>query len=251
MESDPEGNTMQATVAVVDDEEHLREAVVEYLDAAGMRTVSAGNSADFRAICAHETVDVVILDIAMPGEDGLSLARWLRSRGPRPGIILATSAGAPVDRIVGLEIGADDYVVKPFDLREMLARVRSVLRRLPSESEAPLAEAIAPPRSSRTVRIGDHMLNLDSRTLFDAAGAPMDLTSMEVDLLAALAARPHRVLSRAQLLELAHGRGQNENDRSIDIRVTRLRKKIESDAERPSLIRTVRGEGYMFVPAEG
>lgn len=156
-----------------------------------------------------------------------------------------------MDRIVGLEIGADDYVVKPFDLREMLARVRSVLRRLPSESEMPPAEVVAPPRSARTVRIGDHMLNLDSRTLFDAGGAPMDLTSMEVDLLAALAARPHRVLTRAQLLELAHGRGQNENDRSIDIRVTRLRKKIESDAERPSLIRTVRGEGYMFVPAEG
>ena len=241
---------MQATIAVVDDEEHLREAVVEYIEAAGMRTVSAGNSADFRAICARETVDVVILDIAMPGEDGLSLARWLRSRGPRPGIILATSAGAPVDRIVGLEIGADDYVVKPFDLREMLARVRSVLRRLPPESEMPPAEAAAP-RVTRTVRIGDHMLNLDSRTLFDAGGAPMDLTSMEVDLLAALAARPHRVLTRAQLLELAHGRGQNENDRSIDIRVTRLRKKIEADAERPSLIRTVRGEGYMFVPGEG
>ncbi len=241
---------MQATVAVVDDEEHLREAVVEYLEAAGMRTVSAGNGADFRAICEREPVDVVILDIAMPGEDGLSVARWLRSRGPRPGIILATSAGASVDRIVGLEIGADDYVVKPFDLREMLARVRSVLRRLPAEGEGPAPES-APARVARTVRIGDNVLNLDSRTLFDGAGAPMDLTSMEIDLLAALAARPHRVLTRAQLLELAHGRGQNENDRSIDIRVTRLRKKIESDAERPSLIRTVRGEGYMFVPAEG
>lgn len=241
-----------ATVAVVDDEEHLREAVAEYLDAAGLKTVAAGNGAEFRAVVAREPVDLVILDIAMPGEDGLSIARWLRSRGPRPGIILATSAGTSVDRIVGLEIGADDYVVKPYDLREMLARVRSVLRRLPVDGDPSAAPAPATPaRVARTVRIGRHLLNLDSRTLFDPKGAPLDLTAMEIDLLAALAARPHRVLSRAQLLELAHGKGQGENDRSIDIRVTRLRKKIEADADRPALIRTVRGEGYMFVPADG
>ena len=241
-----------ATIAVVDDEVHLREAVAEYLEAAGMRTVSAGNGAEFRTIMASEPVDLVILDIAMPGENGLSVARWLRSRGPRPGIILATSAGTAVDRIVGLEIGADDYVVKPYDLREMLARVRSVLRRLPSADGGSVSSTVAAPaRVMRTVRIGAYTLNLDNRTLFDAAGGFLDLTSMEIDLLAALAARPHRVLSRSQLLELAHGRGQNENDRSIDIRVTRLRKKIEANADNPALIRTVRGEGYMFVPADG
>ena len=238
------------TVAVVDDEEHLREAVVEYLDAAGLRTVSASTGAEFRAIVEREPVDLVILDIAMPGEDGLSVARWLRSRGARPGIILATSSSTAIDRIVGLEIGADDYVVKPYDLREMLARVRSVIRRLPDE-EASVAPAAAPARPAKTVRVGANTLNFDSRTLFDANGAPLDLTSMEIDLLAALAARPHRVLSRAQLLEIAHGKGQAENDRSIDIRVTRLRRKIELDADRPALIRTVRGEGYMFVPALG
>lgn len=242
---------MQATIAVVDDEEHLREAVAEYLDGAGLRTLEAGSGAEFREIVARESIDLVILDIAMPGEDGLSIARWLRSRGPRPGIILATSAGEAIDKIVGLEIGADDYVVKPYDLREMLARVRSVLRRLPSADEIAAPAAAVPAKPARTIRIGPHVLNLDSRTLFDATGAPLDLTSMEIDLLAALAARPHRVLSRSQLLELAHGRAQHENDRSIDIRVTRLRKKIETDADRPALIRTVRGEGYMFVPAEG
>ncbi len=242
---------MQATIAVVDDEEHLREAVAEYIENAGFKTVAAGTGAEFREIAARESVDVVILDIAMPGEDGLSIARWLRSRGPRPGIILATSAGEAIDKIVGLEIGADDYVVKPYDLREMLARVRSVLRRLPSADEAPTVAPTAPAKPAKTQRIGPHVLNLDSRTLFDEAGAPLDLTSMEIDLLAALAARPHRVLSRSQLLELAHGRAQHENDRSIDIRVTRLRKKIEADPDHPALIRTVRGEGYMFVPAEG
>ena len=242
---------MQATIAVVDDEEHLREAVAEYFDAAGFKTVAAGTGAEFRDIIAREAVDLVILDIAMPGEDGLSVARWLRGRGPRPGIILATSAGEAIDKIVGLEIGADDYVVKPYDLREMLARVRSVLRRLPAPDGQPTVPVAPVAKAARTVRVGSHVLNLDSRTLFDGSGAPLDLTSMEVDLLAALAARPHRVLSRSQLLEIAHGRAQHENDRSIDIRVTRLRKKIEADADHPALIRTVRGEGYMFVPSEG
>ena len=241
---------MQATIAVVDDEEHLREAVAEYLEGAGFRTVAAGTGAQFREIVAREPVDLVILDIAMPGEDGLSVARWLRGRGPRPGIILATSASEAIDKIVGLEIGADDYVVKPYDLREMLARVRSVLRRLPAPDEQPAGPIAPVAKPARLVQIGSHILNLDSRTLFDGSGTPLDLTSMEVDLLAALAARPHRVLSRSQLLEIAHGRAQHENDRSIDIRVTRLRKKIEADADHPALIRTVRGEGYMFVPSE-
>jgi two-component system phosphate regulon response regulator OmpR len=164
---------------------------------------------------------------------------------------MATSAGTSVDRIVGLEIGADDYLVKPYDLREMLARVRSVLRRLPSDTGAVAPDAAPAAKSMRTVRIGANILNLDNRSVVDAGGASLDLTSMEVDLLAALATRPNRVLTRSQLLEYAHGRNQNESDRSVDIRVTRLRKKIERDAEHPLLIRTVRGEGYVFVPDEG
>jgi DNA-binding response OmpR family regulator len=241
---------MQATIVVVDDEEHLREAVVEYLGAVGFRALPASGGQELRAHVAAETVDLVLLDIAMPGEDGLTLARWLRGRGPRPGIIMATAAGAPVDRIVGLEIGADDYLVKPYDLREMLARVRSVLRRLPAP-KAPVGAPAGDSRPMRTVRIGTNILNLDNRTVVDEQGASLDLTSMEVDLLAALATRPNRVLSRSQLLEYAHGRGDADSDRSVDIRVTRLRKKIEKDAERPVLIRTVRGEGYVFVPGDG
>ena len=242
---------MQATIVVVDDEEHLRDAVVEYLGGVGFRALPADGGQQLRSHVAAGPVDLVLLDIAMPGEDGLTLARWLRSRGPRPGIIMATSAGTSVDRIVGLEIGADDYLVKPYDLREMLARVRSVLRRLPAETGTAAPDLAPVAKSMRTVRVGTNILNLDNRTVVDSGGASLELTSMEVDLLAALATRPNRVLTRSQLLEYAHGRNQNESDRSVDIRVTRLRKKIERDAEHPALIRTVRGEGYVFVPDEG
>lgn len=239
---------MQAHVAVVDDEEHLREAVADYLSGMGLRCSEAANGPELRALAERAPLDVVVLDISMPGEDGLSLARWLRSRGPRPGIILATAAGRDVDRIVGLEVGVDDYLVKPYDLRELLARIRSVLRRLPKDA-APVATPPSEPArpSGRRLRVGAYELDLETRTLAHDGGARVALTMMEGDLLVALATRPRRVLSRRQLLDLAHG-GAGESERSIDIRVTRLRKKVEADPEKPALIRTVRGEGYMFDP---
>lgn len=238
---------MQVSVAVVDDEADLREAVAEYLSGAGMRCWEAADAAELRALAAREPLDVVVLDVTMPGESGLSVARWLRGRGPRPGIILASAAGSQADRVVGLEVGADDYIVKPYELRELLARVRSVARRLP-DGATPLPAVDA---RAAGLPVGDFSLDLQTKILTDGAGVPVDLTAMEGDLLAVLVGRPGRVLSRTQLLELAHGRDGAENERSIDIRVTRLRRKIEPDPENPILIRTVRGSGYVFVPRQG
>ena len=235
---------MKQTVIIVDDEEHLREAVAEYLDTRGLRVLTAASAAEFRELVRRESFQVAVLDIAMPGEDGLSLARWMRQWPERPGVIFATASGTPVDRIVGLEIGADDYVVKPFDLRELLARIRSLLRRLPDRD----ANSPRPNATARTARVGPHTINLDARRLIDASGRAIELTPTEFDLLAMLVAQPNRVFTRAQLLAGQDGRGEEDSERSIDIRVTRLRRKIEGDPARPTLIRTMRGEGYVFVP---
>lgn len=237
---------MKTTVAIVDDEEHLREAVGEYLELQGFEVLSFRNAQAFREDGAGKAIDVAVLDVAMPGEDGLSLARFIRKSGPT-GIIMATAAGRPIDRIVGLEIGADDYLVKPYELRELLARIKSVLRRVKAAPASAAPAAVAVPEG-RNLKFGALVLDLDARRLTDASGGPIELTAMEFDLLQALATRPNRVLSRGQLQEFAHGRTVDESDRSIDIRVTRLRKKIEPDPEHPRFIKTVRGEGYVFVP---
>jgi len=240
------------TIAIVDDEDDLREAVAEYLAERGLKVLAAGSAAEFRVMVAAEGVDVAVLDIAMAGEDGLSLARWLTRLEHPPGIILATAAGSPIDRIVGLEIGVDDYLVKPYDLRELLARIRSVIRRLPQEgpAKAPLLSEETDD-SARHMAIGPFRLDLQSRRLTGRDGKAVALTAAELDLLEALATRPNRVLSRAQLLDLAQSREGNESGRSVDVRITRLRRKLESDPDNPTLIRTVRGEGYMFVPDAG
>lgn len=242
---------MKTTVAIVDDEEHLREAVAEYLDLQGFEVMTFRNAQAFREESPGKTIDVAILDIAMPGEDGLSLARFIRRSGST-GIIMATAAGRPIDRIVGLEIGADDYLVKPYELREFLARIKSVLRRVKAAPAGPAGQAGAGSApEGRNLKFGTLTLDLDARRLVDSQGIAIDLTAMEFDLLQALATRPNRVLSRGQLQEFAHGRSAEESDRSIDIRVTRLRKKIEPDPEHPRFIKTVRGEGYVFVPGGG
>ncbi len=233
-------------IAVVEDEDDLRDAVVEYLSARGYTVLSAGDAASFRRAVEGERVDVAILDIAMPGgEDGRSLARWLMAQAQPPGVIFASSAGSTADRVVGLEIGVDDYLVKPYDLRELLARVRSVVRRVAETApvQAPAAPAEA---SGRQIVVGRFRLDLDSRRLSAPDGTQVSLTAAELDLLEVLAQRPGRVLSRAQLLELAPAREGNDSARAIDVRVTRLRRKLEADPENPTLIRTVRGEGYMF-----
>lgn len=227
-------------VAIVDDEPDIRASVAEYLEMHGFRTSEADGASALRRLFGRgDDVDLVILDIRMPGEDGLSVARWLREHA-KCGVIMLTASGETIDRVAGLEVGADDYVAKPFDLRELLARVRSVLRRV----AAMPTKATMPDQ----VRFGSFILNLASRELTTEAGEPVALTSMEFDLLKVFATHPNRVLSRDHLLDLAHARGAEPFDRSIDIRVARLRRKIEAVPDRPEILKTVRGAGYIFVP---
>jgi DNA-binding response OmpR family regulator len=177
----------------------------------------------------------------MPGEDGLSLARWIRDRHKGVGIVMLTTAADVVDRIVGLEMGADDYLPKPFEMRELLARVKSVLRRLSEdkETQAPLQEG--------RMRFGRCELDLAMRKLYDGDGHEKPLTAMEFDLLKVFAEHPNRALNRDQIMELAHSRDWDVFDRSIDLRIMRLRRKIERDPEKPEVIKIVRGVGYVFV----
>lgn len=235
---------LPARVLVVEDEADLREAMAEYLTRNGLLVRTAGDAAAARAALAQQPADVVLLDLAMPGEDGLSLARWLRAEPAPPGIIMVTAAADLADRVAGLEVGADDYLGKPFALRELLARVRALSRRL---LDARLRVRDAP---KHRVAMGSNILDLLTRRLTTPSGHEIPLTAMEFDLLAAFAERPGRVLSREQLLDLAHGKECDPFDRSIDVRITRIRRKIERDPAHPSIICTVRGAGYVFRPGE-
>jgi two-component system phosphate regulon response regulator OmpR len=229
-------------IVAVDDEADIRASIAEYLSLHGFRVSQADGAAALRRLVAKgDGVDLVILDIRMPGEDGLSAARWLREH-VKVGVIMLTASSDTVDRITGLEVGADDYVAKPFDLRELLARVRSVLRRV--------AAMPTKPTMPEQIRFGRYILDLAGNSLVSEQGEAIALTSMEFDLLKVFATHPNRVLSRDQLLDLAHGRDPEAFDRSIDIRVTRLRRKIEIDPNHPQIIKTMRGAGYMFVPDE-
>ena len=228
-------------VLVVDDDPAVRGLIVEYLSTHGYEVTQAESGDSMRSAMAQALPDLVLLDINMPGEDGLTLARQLRSRYD-VGIIMVTGSGDVVDRVVGLEVGADDYVTKPFDPRELRARVRSVLRRL--QAHVPEANGTARPR----VPVGGCALDLDTHQLFAADGREIPITRMEFDLLQVFIEHPQQVLSRDRLLTLTRNREWEPFDRSIDIRIARLRKKIEDDAERPQVIRTIRGAGYMFVP---
>lgn len=227
-------------IVVVDDEEDLRDPVADYLRAEGFTVSVAGSGSELDALMRERPVDLVILDVNMPGEDGFSIARRLRAAGPI-GIVMLTAKRDTVDRVVGIELGADDYLTKPFELRELLARVRGLLRRLHT---AP----VAPASLGREVRFGRCLLNLDTRKFYDDAGVELPLTAMEFDLLRVFASRPNRVLSRDQLLDLAHHRDEEPFERSVDMRIVRLRRKIEVDPSKPQVIKTVRGAGYMFVP---
>jgi two-component system phosphate regulon response regulator OmpR len=228
---------MSAHVAVVDDEAELREMVAEYLGRHGFRVSQADGGEALDQVMAKERIDLALLDITMPGEDGISLARRLRAQGPIS-IIMLTANGDTLDRVVGLEVGADDYVVKPFDLRELLARVRAVLRRA-----APAADST----SERRVRFGRCLLDLDSRKLLDEAGAEVPLTAMEYDLLRTFAEHPGKPLTRDRILDLAHHGDMEPFDRSVDNRIVRLRRKLEVDPAKPATLKTVRGVGYVFV----
>ena len=231
-------------IVVVDDEPEIREMLADYLGHAGFAVSTVEDGAAMRELLAERPAGLVILDLNLPGEDGLSLARHLRATTEVP-IVMLTAAGEVVDRIVGLEMGADDYIAKPVDLRELLARVRAVLRRGGARA-APSAAADEPPRHE--ARFGGFRLDLEAHRLYDADGAEVPITSMEFDLLKAFADHPNRVLTRDQLLDLAHNKDWAPFDRSIDIRIARLRRKIEADPGKPQVIKTVRGAGYIYVP---
>jgi two-component system phosphate regulon response regulator OmpR len=231
-------------VVVVDDEAEIRDLVRDYLSRHEFVVSVAAGGAELRAIMAERPVHLAILDLAMPGEDGLSLARDLRQAGDL-GIVMLTASTDRIDRIVGLELGADDWIQKPFDPRELLARLRSLVRRMSVSARGEGLEGTI----GREIRFGRCVLNLDTRRLYDAAGGEVAITAMEFDLLKAFAERPNRVLTRDQLLSLAHNRDGEAYDRSIDIRIMRLRKKIEDHPDKPAVLKTVRGSGYLFDPA--
>ncbi len=228
-------------IIVVEDEAAQRQLLVDYLGRNGFRVSGADGGAAFRKLVERDPPVLALLDIGLPGEDGFSLARWLREKNGRICVIMVTAAGDTVDRIVGLETGADDYIPKPFDPRELLARVKSVLRR---------AGGVAAPLSGQRVRMGRRILDLERRVLIDADGAEEALAASEYDLLRLFAENPNRPLARDWLLESAARREMEAFDRAIDLRITRLRRKIEKDPAHPDAIRTVRGVGYMFVPAK-
>ncbi|MCB1748740.1 MAG: response regulator [Gammaproteobacteria bacterium] len=238
----------RVTVMIVDDDDDIRDLLQDYLGDNGYEVLAAASGAAMRGLLQERVPDVVLLDVALPGEDGLSLARHVREQFDI-GIIMVSGAGETVDRIVGLEVGADDYVAKPFDLRELRARLKSVARRYQREPGSNAASVdVATGPATRRVAVGAAVLDLDTAQLFDGSGAELPLTAAEFELLRAFVERPNRPLSRDQLMNLTQNRDWDPYDRSIDIRIARLRKKIEADPDKPRAIRTKRGLGYMFVP---
>jgi DNA-binding response OmpR family regulator len=225
-------------ILVVDDDPALCELLSEYLGESGYSVTTAGEGNAMRRALAHGMPDVIVLDLMLPGEDGLALARELRTHSEVP-ILMLSARGEEIDRVVGLEVGADDYLAKPFSPRELLARLRALLRR----SRATGVDS----HSASGYGFGPFQLDTVARRLL-RDGVEVRLTGAEFDLLRAMIERPNRVLSRDTLVDLLKGYDRDPFDRSIDIRVTRLRRKIEADPAAPAYIRTVRGEGYLFNP---
>ncbi len=225
-------------IVVVEDEAAQRQLLLDYLGKQNFRVSGADGGTALRKLVEREMPALVLLDVGLSGEDGFALARWLREKSGRLGIIMVTAATDTVDRVVGLETGADDYIGKPYEPRELLARVKSVLRRTTA----------APPAGPR-VRMGRRVLDMEKRVLVDPNdGSEETLAASEFDLLKLFAENPNRPLQRDWLLESAAHREMEAFDRAIDLRITRLRKKVEVDPGHPDAIRTVRGVGYMFVP---
>ncbi|WP_299782163.1 response regulator [uncultured Roseobacter sp.] len=235
-------DSQNAHILVCDDEIDLREMLQEYLGKRGYKVSGAAGGDELRDILSTNTVDVIIMDINMPKEDGLSILRSLRPEDTTP-IIMLTAAGDVVDRIIGLEMGADDYLGKPVDLRELEARIKAILRRetISSSAKAEKVDWDCAP-------FGDFLLDKVAAKLRAADGSEVQLTAMEYSLLKVFAANRGRVLNRDQLLEQAHDRSWDPFDRSVDIRISRLRRKLETNPEKPEVIRTVRGIGYLYDP---
>ena len=229
-------------ILVVDDDRQLLDLVVRYLSDSGLRVSQARDAAQARAVLGAHRIDLVVLDLMLPGEDGLSLCRWLRSKADvHVPILMLTALAEETDRVVGLEMGADDYLAKPFATRELLARIRAVLRRTRM-----LPPNLQPVHQARALRFGDWTLDTTARHLLDAQGTLVSLTGGEFRLLRVLLDHPQRVLHRDQLLNLTQGRDTEAFDRSIDLLISRLRQRLRDDPREPRYIKTVRNEGYVL-----
>lgn len=232
--------TVKEHILVVDDDDALRSLLEQYLTGNGFAVSLAANGVAMDELMQSVHPDLVILDLMMPGEDGLSIARRLRASTHLP-IIMLSARGEDIDRIVGLEVGADDYLAKPFNPRELLARIRAVLRRKQDAAASEQASA------EHVMRFGEFELDLDAQRL-TKSGEEISLTSSEFSILQIFTSHPNRVLSRDQLMDMLKGYDRDPFDRSIDVRVTRLRRKIEANPAEPEYIRTVWGQGYLFAP---
>ncbi|HEY8537762.1 MAG TPA: response regulator [Steroidobacteraceae bacterium] len=231
-------------ILIVDDDREIRTLLREYLEKNGYRATAVADGKGMRRALEQSHVDLIILDLMLPGEDGLSLCRELRTKSQVP-VLMLTALGEEVDRVVGLEIGADDYLPKPFSPRELLGRIKAILRRTAYMPREPVPESV------RGYRFGDWELDTTTRELKHKDGTTVSLSGAEFRLLTVLLAHPKRVLSRAQLMELVRGRDLDPFDRSIDVRISRLRQTLRDDARSPTIIKTVYGEGYVIgVPVE-
>ncbi|MBK8174878.1 MAG: response regulator [Rhodospirillales bacterium] len=231
----------EAHILVVDDDSQVRQLIARFLRESGYRASSARDGIEMRETLAAAKIDLIVLDLMLPGASGLDLCRELRAGSSVP-IIMLTAKGEDTDRIVGLELGADDYLPKPFNPRELLARIRAVLRRAAAQPDADLVIG------GRLITFAGYTLDTQRRDVTSAGGVAIDLSGGEYDLLLAFIEHPNRILSRDQLLDLSRNRSAEPFDRSIDVQVSRLRRKLEAGETSPVLIKTVRGAGYIFVP---
>jgi two-component system OmpR family response regulator len=231
-------------ILVVDDDSEIRTLLREFLEKNGYRATAVSDGKGMRRALEQSHVDLIVLDLMLPGEDGLTLCRELRTKSQVP-VIMLTALAEEVDRVVGLEIGADDYLAKPFSPRELVGRIKAILRRTSYMPREPAPESVS------GYRFGDWQLDMTSRTLSHADGTVVNLSGAEFRLLTILLAHPKRVLSRMQLMEMLRGREHDPFDRSIDVRISRLRQTLRDDARAPTIIKTVYGEGYVIgVPIE-
>ncbi|MFL5115949.1 MAG: response regulator [Microvirga sp.] len=230
-------------IFVVDDEAAARDMVGDYLKLHGFKVTLCDGGASLRQCLAKDKPDLIVLDLNMPEEDGLSIVRDLKKSTNVP-VIMLTATASPIDRVVGLELGADDYLAKPAELRELVARIRSVIRRASQAAAAAGAAGAA----REKIRFGTKWLDIEARVLQDDEGVDHPLTTSEFNLLKAFVDHPRRVLSRERLLDLANARDPDAFDRAIDVRITRIRRKVEPDPNHPRIIRTIRGAGYVFSP---
>jgi DNA-binding response OmpR family regulator len=236
--------TSTTHLAVLDDEADITQLLASYLAGHGFRVSQVHTGAALMELMSRDAPTLVLLDLGLPGEDGFAIARQLREHW-RCGLVIVTGRGDAVDKVVGLEVGADDYVTKPFDLRELVARIKAVLRRLTPMDAAPTRTAAEP---ATLLRFAQWELDTAARRLTDARGQEVALTAGEFDLLTALATHPGRVLSRDFLLGHTRGRDGGPFDRTIDVQIGRLRRKIEADPDTPQIIKSVRGAGYILIP---